>query len=67
MEDAATAEISRAQVWSWVRDGRFDDGRVRDEIARVEAGDAAKEVFAEVALGDELVEFTTFRAYDRLP
>jgi malate synthase len=67
MEDLATAEISRAQVWSWVRDGRFDDGRVRDEIARVEAGDAAKEVFAEVALGDELVEFTTFRAYDRLP
>ena len=25
MEDVATAEISRAQVWSWVRDGRFDD------------------------------------------
>ena len=26
MEDAATAEISRAQVWSWVRAGRFDEG-----------------------------------------
>ncbi len=25
MEDAATAEISRAQVWSWVQAGRFDD------------------------------------------
>ena len=23
MEDAATAEISRAQVWSWVQSGRF--------------------------------------------
>ena len=28
MEDAATAEISRAQVWQWVRHGaHFDDGR----------------------------------------
>jgi malate synthase len=67
MEDMATAEISRSQVWSWVRAGHFDEGRVRDEIGRVEAGDAAKEVFAEVALGEEMVEFTTFRAYDRLP
>ncbi len=31
MEDAATAEISRAQVWQWVRHGaRLDDGRVVD-------------------------------------
>ena len=37
MEDAATAEISRAQVWSWVRAGRFDEARVRDEIAAVDA------------------------------
>jgi malate synthase len=29
MEDAATAEISRTQLWSWVRHGeRLDDGRV---------------------------------------
>ena len=29
MEDAATAEISRAQVWQWMRHGaRLDDGRV---------------------------------------
>ncbi|MFD1020434.1 malate synthase A [Thalassobacillus hwangdonensis] len=29
MEDAATAEISRAQVWQWLRhpEGRLDDGR----------------------------------------
>jgi malate synthase len=28
MEDAATAEISRAQVWQWVRhdDGKLEDG-----------------------------------------
>jgi hypothetical protein len=29
--------------------------------------DAAKEVFEEVALADELVEFLTLPAYDRLP
>ncbi len=31
MEDAATAEISRAQVWQWVRHGaKLDDGRKVD-------------------------------------
>src|SRR6266404_432482 len=41
MEDAATAEISRTQVWQWVRhgaqlnDGRtVDDGMVRQTIPR---------------------------------
>ena len=29
MEDAATAEISRSQVWQWIRSskGKLDDGR----------------------------------------
>jgi malate synthase len=31
MEDAATAEISRAQIWQWIRHGaRLDDGRTVD-------------------------------------
>src|SRR5207245_6904612 len=31
MEDAATAEISRAQVWQWIRHGaRLEDGRTVD-------------------------------------
>jgi malate synthase len=67
MEDAATAEISRAQVWSWVQSGRFDERRVRDEIDQVEASDAAKEVFAEVALTVPLEDFLTVSAYHRLP
>src|SRR5437773_1448614 len=29
MEDAATAEISRSQVWQWVQHGRFTPERVR--------------------------------------
>ena len=46
MEDAATAEISRAQIWQWLRlSARLDDGRVvtpelfkavyADEMAKV--------------------------------
>ncbi|HUC10927.1 MAG TPA: malate synthase A [Stellaceae bacterium] len=31
MEDAATAEISRAQIWQWIRHGaKLDDGRLID-------------------------------------
>ena len=64
MEDAATAEISRAQVWSWVQAGRFDEARVREEIEHVEASDEAKEVFADVALSVPLKDFLTTEAYD---
>jgi malate synthase len=67
MEDAATAEISRAQVWSWVKAGRFDEARVREEIAKIDAGAAAKEVFADVALSTPFKDFLTTTAYDRLP
>jgi malate synthase len=66
MEDAATAEISRSQVWQWVRAGRFDEARVRREIELVDAGDEAKALFAEVALQPEFVEFLTVPAYTRL-
>ena len=50
MEDAATAEISRSQVWQWIRTpkGVLDDGRkvtaelvralVPEELARIKAG-----------------------------
>jgi malate synthase len=63
MEDAATAEISRSQVWQWVRTGRFDAEQVRREAAEVEAGDEARELFLDLALADELVEFLTLPAY----
>ena len=66
MEDAATAEISRSQVWQWVRAGRFDEQLVRHEIELVDAGDEAKAIFAEIALAPELVEFLTVPAYTHL-
>ncbi|MEP6910623.1 MAG: malate synthase A [Actinomycetota bacterium] len=66
MEDVATAEISRSQLWQWVHHGRVDRERVFEEIARTDARQDAKDVFTEVALGDELVDFLTQPAYERL-
>jgi malate synthase len=66
MEDAATAEISRSQIWQWVRHGRVDEKLVRHEIELVDAGDEAKELFAAVALAEELEDFLTLPAYGRL-
>ena len=66
MEDAATAEISRSQIWQWVRHGRVDEKLVREEIELVEAGAEAKELFAAVALSEELEDFLTLPAYERL-
>jgi malate synthase len=67
MEDVATAEISRSQLWQWVRHGRVARERVLEQIALTDAPDDAKEVFREVALADEFVDFLTLPAYDRLP
>jgi malate synthase len=85
MEDAATCEISRSQVWQWARHGaRLSSGQqvtpqlVRqvadEELARLReeygnpaftAGrfDEAREIFEEVALSPQFVEFLTLPAY----
>jgi malate synthase len=66
MEDAATAEISRSQVWQWVHARRFDEKHVRREIETVDAREDAKRLFADLALAPQLVEFLTLPAYDLL-
>jgi malate synthase len=71
MEDAATAEISRSQIWQWIRHGRVSRERVleleREELEKLGPGyEAAAEVFAEVALAGEFAEFLTVPAYERL-
>ena len=67
MEDAATAEISRSQVWQWVRNGRFTPDRVREEVAAVGEGmEPAAELFERVALEADFVEFLTLPAYELL-
>jgi malate synthase len=73
MEDAATAEISRSQVWQWVRHGRVtrdDVERAIDEVmAELPDDDVhrqAREVFEKTALSDVFVEFLTLTAYAQL-
>jgi malate synthase len=81
MEDAATAEISRSQIWQWIRHGRFTREHVRDvleqemERIRGEVGDEVwekgrpretREVFERVTLGEDFPEFLTLPAYEYL-
>jgi malate synthase len=73
MEDAATAEISRSQVWQWLRHGRVarDDVRatVDNEQTKLEGVprlEEARELFERVALSDEFVEFLTIPAYEHI-
>ncbi|RLQ94104.1 malate synthase A [Falsibacillus albus] len=53
MEDAATAEISRAQVWQWLRHpkGVLDDGRnVDHEMFRALKDDELSKIMVEIGL-----------------
>jgi len=79
MEDAATAEICRTQLWQWLRfKAPLDDGRTLtralfDDLLREEmealAGKAegrleeAEVIFAELVTADALTEFLTLPAY----
>ena len=73
MEDAATSEISRSQVWQWLRHGKVSREQVEraivEEVSKL--GDApgvdeARGLFEQVATGEEFVEFLTLPAYERL-
>jgi malate synthase len=82
MEDAATAEIARSQLWHWrTRATRLDDGRVVDatlyrqireqELARLGGGETgrlaeAADLLDRLVLDDEFAEFLTLRAYPLL-
>ncbi|MCP9486062.1 MAG: malate synthase A [Gaiellaceae bacterium MAG52_C11] len=71
MEDAATSEISRSQVWQWLRHGEVERADVErvlaEEVSKLGEGyDEARELFEQVALGDEFVEFLTLPAYEHI-
>jgi malate synthase len=79
MEDAATAEISRSQVWQWVRNevvldtgAKVTTDLVRSVLAETrdaldgEHVDAACQLFDEVALAADYVDFLTLPAYERI-
>ncbi|GHF81285.1 malate synthase [Amycolatopsis bartoniae] len=56
MEDAATAEIARCQVWQWVRNGtKLDDGTaVTPELVRQWLDEEAANVRADLGEGNRL-------------
>ena len=71
MEDAATAEISRSQIWQWLQHDRFADDDVRrivdEEIEKLgDDYDEARALFERIATEHDYVEFLTLPAYDRL-
>jgi malate synthase len=81
MEDAATAEISRSQVWQWIYSSAVTTcGEIvsrywvrellEEEFARLPRfeGDRfaeARKIFEEVTLGEEFPDFLTLPAYAR--
>jgi malate synthase len=83
MEDAATAEIARSQVWQWLHNRVILDdsgtqvtrelvARVTDEEIAALGGDPgrydeARALFTEVAVADEFTDFLTLPAYERMP
>ena len=76
MEDAATAEISRAQIWQWVRHGAKINGRAitREKVREVIADHKAKlhgrrmaeaaEIYDRMITSPKFAEFLTLVAYD---
>ena len=77
MEDVATAEISRSQIWQWVNHrvvtdelGEITADLVRrlteEEVASLDVSPEAVEVFLDVALNPDFPEFLTLVAYDHV-
>ena len=81
MEDAATAEISRTQLWQWRRhQAKLKDGRViddalmksflQDEAEKLGKGDQylkdAVEMFSGMVMAETLDDFITTKAYDKV-
>jgi malate synthase len=80
MEDAATAEISRTQLWQCIHHhAHLDDGRavtpelyqrIRDEeLQRIGSRphlETAAAIFNDLILNDELADFLTLPAYEEL-
>ncbi|MFE4080011.1 malate synthase A [Paenarthrobacter sp. YIM B13468] len=81
MEDAATAEISRSQLWQWIHSHAITDhgeiisrewvqDMLDEEYARLERFDGdrfadARAIFEEVTLAEEFPTFLTIPAYAR--
>ncbi len=72
MEDAATAEISRTQLWQWLHSGADVEGeplteeRLRRVVIEESEEGRARDLFLSLCLKPELEEFLTLPAYELL-
>ena len=82
MEDAATAEISRSQVWQWLHFGvtladsgekvtkELVDRLIAEEVAKLPGAEAdwatSRDLFATMATQEEYADFLTIPAYELL-
>ncbi len=77
MEDAATAEISRAQVWQWIKySARLDNKKtvthelikkLMQPLVKEDPGlEEACDLFLDLCQNDNLVNFLTLPAYERI-
>ena len=71
MEDAATAEISRAQIWQWIRHKKVEFEEVKQiflQEMKKETGnfDLAGQILLEVTGKNDFEEFLTLIAYGYL-
>ncbi len=76
MEDAATAEIARSQVWQWLHtEAVLADGQqvTRDLVERLIDEETegkqteGRALFTEMALSEHYEDFLTVPAYERMP
>jgi malate synthase len=79
MEDAATAEISRSQVWQWIRSpkGKLEDGRkvtaelvrslIPEELAKVNASGAIGQFDKAAKIFDTMSTSEEFTEFLTLP
>lgn len=67
MEDVATAEIARAQVWQWIQRGAVTRALVqtliKEESQKVSASPVATQLIETLTLTDTFIPFLTLPAY----
>tara|TARA_Y100000310_G_scaffold202474_1_gene202649 strand:- start:344 stop:1849 length:1506 start_codon:yes stop_codon:yes gene_type:complete len=80
MEDAATAEISRTQIWQWIKFRIYlDNGEqvskkyffkiLNEELQKFKNNDKieeTKKIFIELCTSKKLIDFLTLKCYDAL-
>jgi len=66
MEDLATAEISRIQIWNWLQHDKINKDDLLNLIDNEPVSNDSKEILKTVTFKNELTEFMSLEAYKYL-